>query len=136
MRWLGLSVVGLALAIVCFAFGYTRALSRADVLEFKLVYGDLSYDLSDSPRLREFLKARYYYLAQDVPDGIFMGYVKDFGPVDNKILDGLPVVKSDISKFDGVYAEFLRRKLALESGKRIGGVSVPSTNQVPVHSPP
>ena len=102
----------LAVMIFFGAFAGAYVKGRNDVWEneFKECQANMLmltyWETNQPPELREYVKARYYYLANKVPKD-FVGRPNDFGPVGTNV-EGLAVFKGP-SSGRAEYASFLQR---------------------------
>jgi len=76
-------------------FGDSYCKSATCRHEIRLHWVILSgHDSKLEPSFREFLKARYYSLIRSAPkSSLIPEFLQDFGPVDEKLLKGLPIGK-------------------------------------------
>lgn len=77
-------VLLLPTALAGFHFGFSKGMERARIEEFGTYRASLSH-CHDFPEARnvpleDFLKARYYYLANNIPED-WLGSPVDYGPV-------------------------------------------------------
>lgn len=97
--------IGIVLAAILTAVvggvAYKKGLEAVILSDFKVYYGDLvalqTLKSSDAAVLGEFLKARYYYLANRLPEELLPINAPDLGPVTNEIVSSLSIGKGPTS---------------------------------------
>ena len=104
-------VILLSATIAAFAGGYSRGRNAVLIAEFKVYYGNLVARTvpADSP-LADFLKARYYYLANRIPNRELPLPVRDFGPVTNDLARALAIGKGP-TRADAEYQSYRDQRL-------------------------
>ena len=104
----GILLGGASLALQAYMLGRRDAM----VDQCKTYYVNLEgKNYGDNSGLREYSKARYYYLSEFIPDSIFVGYLTDFGPVQSEFVSSMVVGKEDDLQRD--YQLFMERKARL-----------------------
>ena len=99
---------GLVGATVGLAISVTKFAANERLNEFKVVQANLSPDRKLSPQLREFLKARLYYVAMSLGPHDTAGMQVDFGPVDESLLGEADPRKEPVG-YAELYQDVLKR---------------------------
>jgi len=106
----------IAILVLTAAFAYWRGRRDVWIWEYKIYSADLirltEFDTNYPPELKEFVKGRYYYVANKVPRG-WLGSPYDYGPVATN-LSSFPVGKGDTSA-QNEYRMFKERGVPLRS---------------------
>ena len=124
-----LTVVYPVLLVAVALLAYRRGRNDVWVAEFKVYQGNLigviSFPTQHSGDLKEFLKGRYYYLGNRVPEG-WLGSPYDYGSVSTNISD-LAIGKGDTSSrheyqlFKSKNVVFQEPKTVTTAGQASGG---------------
>jgi hypothetical protein len=82
--------------------------SAGQLGEFNVLHGNLASDRKLDPQLREFLKARLYYVSMSLDPKQVAGRDIDFGPVDEAVL-GKSDPRTESVPFTQLYQDALAR---------------------------
>ena len=82
--------------------------SAGPLNEFTVLHGNLSADRKLDPQLREYLKARLYYVSMSLDAQQVAGRFIDFGPVDEAIL-GKADPRTESVAYTQLYQDALAR---------------------------
>lgn len=108
------------LCLLCFGFGYVLGHIRGTELEVlaevKITSSNLERVMEGNepdPRFREYIKARYYFLASRLSDKYFDVARWDAGPINEQSVTNIPIGKEAFVS-NGEYEIFKRRKESLK----------------------
>jgi hypothetical protein len=85
-----------------------KFVSTGPLNEFAVLHGNLSSDRKLDPQLREYLKARLYYVAMSLDPKQIAGRDIDFGPIDEIIL-GKADPRTEAVPYTQLYQDVLAR---------------------------
>jgi hypothetical protein len=91
----------------------TKFASTGQLNEFNVLHGNLAPDKKLDPQLREFLKARLYYVSMSLDPKQIAGRPVDFGPVDEALL-GKSDPRTELVPYAQLYRDVLARHGALK----------------------
>jgi len=95
------ATAGVGIAVSKFA-------SAGQLNEFTVLHGNLASDQKLDPQLREYLKARLYYVSMSLDPKQLAGRAIDFGPVDEAVL-GKADPRTEIVSYAQLYQDALAR---------------------------
>ena len=86
----------------------TKFASTGQLNEFNVLHGNLAGERKLDPQLREYLKARLYYVSMSLDAKQVRGREIDFGPVDEALL-GKADPRTEIVPFPQLYQDAIDR---------------------------
>jgi hypothetical protein len=99
---------GLLGATVGVGISAAKFATAGQLNEFNVLHGNLASDRKLDPQLREFLKARLYYVSMSLSPKEVAGRGIDFGPVDEAVL-GKADPRTESVPFTQLYQDALAR---------------------------
>jgi hypothetical protein len=101
-------VGGLIGATVGVGISASKFGQRGQANEFNVLHGNLASDRKLDPQLREFLKARLYYVSMSLDPKEIAGRNIDFGPIDEALL-GKADPRTESVPFPQLYQDAVAR---------------------------
>jgi hypothetical protein len=99
---------GLVGATLGFAVAVQKFANQGQVAEFKILQKNLAADPPPQPQLREYLKARLYYVAMGLTPQDVAGQKIDYGPVEPQVLGRIDPRQETVA-WDQLYQDVLTR---------------------------